>query len=231
VKLGKSRITDIHTPGRREFALKIHGALNTYEAQNGADCVFHTGSLPLNAREIQKPGFCAYRFGPIAILNPGLELQLGRTETNDALERSLKMIRTPLAALFCMMSLASIAQAESAVENKIVPEDQRAFFTVSDPIQFAVVTGDLQKGPQGTFGRFPGDFITPMHTHSHAYEAIVISGRMTNPFDGEENPPVMGPGSFWSVAAGAEHATACVSEEPCEFFMFASDGFDFEVAE
>jgi len=141
------------------------------------------------------------------------------------------MIRFTTLAILCGMSVASVAQAESAVENKATPADQRAFFTVSDPIEFAVATGDLQKGPQGTFGRFPGNFSTPEHTHRHAYEAIVISGEMINPFDGDDNPPLMGPGSFWSVAAGAKHATACVSEEPCEFFMFASQGFDFTLAE
>jgi len=135
-----------------------------------------------------------------------------------------------LAAL-CALSLTTAAHAGSDVSNNAVPADQREFFTVSDPIQFAVATGDLQNGPQGTFGRFPGNFITPVHTHSHAYQAVVISGEMTNPFDREKNPPVMGPGSFWSVAANAEHATACVSEEPCEFFMFANEGFDFTVVE
>ena len=141
------------------------------------------------------------------------------------------MSRISLFAAFCTISLATVAHAEGDVANKAVPADQREFFAVSGPIQFAVATGDLQNGPQGTFGRFPGNFTTPVHTHSHAYRAVVISGEMTNPFDGENNPPVMGPGSFWSVAANAEHATACVSEEPCEFFMFADNGFDFMVVE
>ncbi|GAB4282520.1 MAG: hypothetical protein Kow0058_01010 [Roseovarius sp.] len=137
------------------------------------------------------------------------------------------MSRVTLSATLCAISLASAASAGEAIENRVILADQREFFVVSDPIRFAVVTGDLQKGPQGTFGRFPAHFITPLHTHSHAYQAVVIAGQMTNPFAGEENPPVMGPGSFWSVAANAVHATACVSDEACEFFMFASEGFDF----
>lgn len=123
--------------------------------------------------------------------------------------------------------MAIAANAEQPVANTVVTEDAREFFVVADPIQFAVVSGDLQSGPQGTFGRFPANFETPKHIHSHAYRAVVISGEMTNPFDGEKEPPVMAAGSFWSVAAGAAHATACVSDTPCEFFMFAEDGFDF----
>lgn len=139
------------------------------------------------------------------------------------------MSRFTVLAALCSISLATAASAGEEIENKAIPADQLEFFVVADPIQFAVATGDLQNGPQGTFGRFPAHFITPVHTHSHAYQAVVISGQMTNPFEGEENPPVMGPGSFWSVAANAVHATACVSDEPCEFFMFATEGFDFTV--
>tara|TARA_R110002074_G_scaffold164949_2_gene324883 strand:+ start:209 stop:634 length:426 start_codon:yes stop_codon:yes gene_type:complete len=132
------------------------------------------------------------------------------------------------AALFV---LAGTANAQGPVENTVVTEDARAFFVVADPIQFAVVSGDLQAGPQGTFGRFPANFETPNHIHSHAYRAVVVSGEMTNPFKGEATSPVMKVGSYWSVAAGAEHSTACVSDTPCEFFMFADEGFDFTPVE
>ena len=130
-----------------------------------------------------------------------------------------------------LVALASAASADGPVENTVVTEGSREFFVVSDPIQFAVVSGDLQTGPQGTFGRFPANFETPKHVHSHAYRAVVISGEMTNPFEGEVTAPVMEAGSYWSVAAGAEHSTACVSDTPCEFFMFADEGFDFTPVE
>ncbi len=52
---------------------------------------------------------------------------------------------------------------------------------------------------------------------------------MTNPFEGEDNPPQMGPGSYWYVPAGAVHATACVSNTPCRFFFTAEEAFDFTV--
>lgn len=137
----------------------------------------------------------------------------------------MKRLALKTAAVF--IALASAAHAQEPVENTVVTQDARAFFVVSDPIKFAVVSGDLQAGPQSTFGRFPANFETPNHTHSHAYRAVVISGEMTNPFDGETTPPTMKAGSFWSVAAGAKHSTACVSSVPCEFFMFADEGFDF----
>lgn len=54
---------------------------------------------------------------------------------------------------------------------------------------------------------------------------------MTNPFEGEESPPRMGPGSYWYVPAGAVHATACVSDTPCQFYFHAESGFDFTPVE
>ncbi len=141
----------------------------------------------------------------------------------------MKLHTLGLAAM--LVTLAGGAFAQDAVKNTVVPESSREFFVAADPIQFAVVSGDLNKGPQGTFGRFPANFETPVHVHSHSYRAVVISGEMTNPFKGQSNPPVMKPGSFWSVAANAVHSTACVSDTPCEFFMFADEGFDFTPVE
>ncbi len=141
----------------------------------------------------------------------------------------MKHVTLGLAA--ALFALAGTANAQGPVENTVITADTREFFLAADPIQFAVVSGDLQAGPQGTFGLFPANFETPNHIHSHSYRAVVISGEMTNPFKGEANPPVMTAGSFWSVAAGAEHSTACVSDTPCEFFMFADEGFDFTPVE
>ena len=68
---------------------------------------------------------------------------------------------------------------------------------------------------------------SPPHIHTHGYRAVVLKGTMTNPFDGEENPPEMEPGSYWAVKAGEKHTTACVSDTPCEFLMWGGEKFDF----
>ena len=104
---------------------------------------------------------------------------------------------------------------------------------VNEAIRFGDAFGDRATGPQGTFGTFPGNFNTPVHTHTGAYHAVVLKGEMTNPFgaEGEANPPTMGPGSYWYVPAGMAHATACVSAEPCMFYMHAGGAFDFTPVE
>jgi len=113
------------------------------------------------------------------------------------------------------------------VTNKILREQDKQFNPMFGPVEFADAFGDRAKGPHGTFGKFPAGFETPAHIHSHGYRAVVLKGTMTNPFEGEKNPPKMEPGSYWSVAAGAKHTTACVSETPCEFLMWGDNDFDF----
>ena len=88
--------------------------------------------------------------------------------------------------------------------------------------------GDMSKGGHGTFGKFPANFITPVHTHSGAYHGVVIKGTMTNPFKDQTDPPKMSPGSYWYVPAKSEHATACVSDTPCQFYFHADSAFDFK---
>jgi quercetin dioxygenase-like cupin family protein len=70
---------------------------------------------------------------------------------------------------------------------------------------------------------------SPTHTHTHDYYSIVISGTVTNPFEGEEDPPEMGPGDAWCVPGGAVHRIACVSEEPCLFHTHGDALWDLQL--
>lgn len=112
-----------------------------------------------------------------------------------------------------------------------LPGWQLEFQNINPAIKMAAAYGDRSEGAHGSFGRFPPNFETPVHTHTGAYHGIVIKGVMTNPFKGEETPPTMEPGSYWYVPAGSAHATACVSNIPCEFYFYADEAFDFHVVE
>ncbi|MFS4493475.1 DUF4437 domain-containing protein [Maribacter sp. 2308TA10-17] len=114
----------------------------------------------------------------------------------------------------------------------LTPEDLK-WETAFDgfPINFAKVSGSTFKTPHSTFSKFPGgNFITPPHIHAHSYQAVVLSGKMINPMEGEkpEDAKVMGPGSYWYVPANQIHTTGCVSKEPCVFYMHQPVPFNFE---
>ena len=128
--------------------------------------------------------------------------------------------------------IAANAQSTTDSAKEIaLPGWQVQIESINPAIKMATVYGDRGKGAHGTFGTFPPDFITPFHTHSTAYNGVVIKGVMTNPFRGQNAPPTLEPGSFWHVPAGSEHATACVSNVPCEFYFHSEGAFDFNVVE
>ncbi len=143
------------------------------------------------------------------------------------------------AALIVLAFAAGCAAQASKAEQSgfdskrevALPAEDLAFENINPAIRMATAWGNKGVGQHGTFGRFPAEFITPSHTHSGAYHGVVLTGEMTNPFKDEKNPPVMSPGSYWYVPAGAEHATACVSVEPCEFYFHAEQAFDFHPVE
>jgi quercetin dioxygenase-like cupin family protein len=102
---------------------------------------------------------------------------------------------------------------------------------INPAIQMAGAYGDMSKGLHGTFGKFPPSFSTPFHPHSGAYHGVVLKGVMTNPFKNEAKSPRMEAGSYWHVPTNSVHATACVSDTPCEFYFHAGKGFDFKQVE
>lgn len=146
----------------------------------------------------------------------------------------MKMTSLVLSALIAMPAFAGAALAERPFDpNKpvVVQRESLSYFALNDAISMADAYGALAEGMHGTFGKFPAHFDAGLHTHTGAYRGIVLKGVMTNPFGSETDPPRMEPGSYWYVPAGMVHSTACVSDEPCEFFFYADSGFDFHPTE
>ncbi len=138
----------------------------------------------------------------------------------------IKILAAATVTLFISVSHFT-AMAESGVIGLATPAAKIEFTPIAPFVKMGGAWGDRASGAHGTFGEFPGGAASPLHTHSGAYHGVVITGVMTNPFEGESNPPKMGPGSYWYVPAGMEHVTACVSKEPCLFYFHAQGSFDF----
>ena len=139
----------------------------------------------------------------------------------------------PLAILALLLTVActtASADGPAAFDPalpQVIPTDKLEFVNLNPAIRMAHAYGDRSKGAHGSFGTFPENFTTPFHPHSGAYHGVVIEGVMTNPFQGEKNPPQLSAGSYWYVPADAVHATACVSATPCKFYFYAAEAFDF----
>jgi quercetin dioxygenase-like cupin family protein len=95
-------------------------------------------------------------------------------------------------------------------------------------IEFSDAFGDMTSGQHGTFFTFTPGFISPVHTHTYGYYAVVIKGEMEN-YEVGAAPIKMGPGSYWYQRGKKAHTTVCLSKTSCEIFIVQNQKFDAQV--
>jgi hypothetical protein len=94
-------------------------------------------------------------------------------------------------------------------------------------LQAAPAYGDFANGPHGTFIKMPAGYVSPAHTHSEDYWAVVISGVLVNKKpDGPDVP--LAAGSYYFQKGAELHITKCLSPEGCVFFVNQSGKFDYK---
>lgn len=86
-------------------------------------------------------------------------------------------------------------------------------------------------GSHGRFFRFPPEFASPLHIHTHDYHGVVIEGVLQNPMGDAAAAVSLPAGSAYFVPGGALHRTLCVSETPCLFYVHQQAPFDLIVRE
>ena len=97
---------------------------------------------------------------------------------------------------------------------------------VHGELKAAPAYGDLANGAHGTFIKMPAGYVSPTHTHTEDYWAVVVSGVMVNKTpDGADVPlPV---GSYFLQKGGEPHVTKCISPTECIFFINQNGKFDY----
>jgi hypothetical protein len=142
------------------------------------------------------------------------------------------LTKAALAAALAATSLVSAAAlARDNTPSVSIPADQISFFptgvkTAAGELQAGPAYGDLQHGKHGTFIRMPAHFVSPLHTHTQDYYAVVVAGVGANGRPGE--PDIKLPvGSYWFQKGGEPHITKCVSSTDCLFFISQPDKFDY----
>ena len=98
-------------------------------------------------------------------------------------------------------------------------------------VSFAAAHGDWSSEAHGKFVRIDPGIMAPLHVHTHAYHGVMLSGTLTHPYAGEDNPPELGPGAYFYAPGGAAHVTGCISDEPCVFYTHGDDLWDIAVVE
>jgi hypothetical protein len=85
--------------------------------------------------------------------------------------------------------------------------------------------GNLGTGRHGTFIRQPPGFVSPNHTHTEDYYAVVVKGVIVNTQTGGKEIRLPA-GSYYFQRGEEDHVTKCVSETECLFFIVQPGKFD-----
>ena len=153
------------------------------------------------------------------------------------------MSRTALRALLALAGAAIVvvglpAGAHEPAATKI-DKDTKVFWQPEDikwePFALpgskqAKLWGDPDKGEHGALYMWPAGTTAPLHHHSHGDHVVIIAGTLVLQTEGgavEE----MTPGSYFSMAGGVKHTTACKAGLDCVFFVHREGKFDAVMAE
>jgi len=97
-------------------------------------------------------------------------------------------------------------------------------------VSFAPAYGDWEKGAHGKYVRIDAGAEVPMHIHSNAYHAVLISGEVVNLYEDSDDITV-DPGSYFYVAGKRPHGHRCKSSEPCFFYTYGDGLWDVTVTQ
>ncbi len=91
------------------------------------------------------------------------------------------------------------------------------------------VRGNFAEGQHITYIKFGAGMKTPVHTHSHDYTGIVVSGVTRHFVPGKPETEVELPaGSHWFIPAELPHVSECLAGEDCVMALFQNENFDFK---
>ena len=99
----------------------------------------------------------------------------------------------------------------------LVPFDEIAFHRPIPIVapEMAALWGDRSAGASGNEEKQPAGKVSALHVHPNDTYAMVIQGRMTHAFEGGPAAVELGPGSFYTLPAGAPHVSACLDGSDC----------------
>jgi anti-sigma factor ChrR (cupin superfamily) len=88
--------------------------------------------------------------------------------------------------------------------------------------------GDRKVGHYGMLMKFPAGFKSGIHTHTGAYNGVVVRGVITNPVVGGAPAQPLHQGSWWYQPGGQQHETNCSSEGECVIFIAQETPIDYQ---
>lgn len=134
-----------------------------------------------------------------------------------------KSITKAIAVTGLLTSTAALpAQSKTAESSyRIALENAEFFQPVGAPFELAVLWGDPQKGPSAVFMKFPPNFPRAMHSHTHGYHGVVITGASKHYLESESEAgvPLQTPGDYWYQPGGEPHNDSFPTDEETILFI------------
>jgi quercetin dioxygenase-like cupin family protein len=141
-----------------------------------------------------------------------------------------KLVVSGMTALLIVVASVGIVQAQKESsknkKNVIYVAAEKATFNQSPTagVSMAVLWGDPNKGPHGTFTKFEPGYDAGMHTHTSDVWLVVIKGAYL--YKDDEGEKRVGPGDFIRVPGGHKHWSGGDKAEGALFYQEGSGKFD-----
>jgi len=92
----------------------------------------------------------------------------------------------------------------------------------------SAVNGDFSSGAHITYVKFSAGMTTPLHTHSHDYVGIVLTGVSMHWLPGKpETKKKLSAGAHWFMPANVEHVSECLPGVECIMALYQQNSMDF----
>jgi quercetin dioxygenase-like cupin family protein len=138
-----------------------------------------------------------------------------------------KLVVFGLTTLIMVVASVGVAQAQSKEKkNVIYVAAEKATFSQSPTagVSMAVLWGDPNKGPHGTFTKFAPGYDAGLHTHTSDVWLVVIQGAYL--YKDDEGEKRVGPGEFLRVPGGHRHWSGGDKADGALFYQEGSGKFD-----
>ncbi len=94
--------------------------------------------------------------------------------------------------------------------------------------QVSPVSGDFSSEGHVTYVKFPAGMTTPLHTHTHDYVGIVVTGVSMHWEPGKpETKKKLSAGAHWFVPANTPHVSECLPGVECIMAIYQQAAMDF----
>ena len=136
----------------------------------------------------------------------------------------MKLIVLPASA--ALLFAATLAHSDPI---RLLSSDDYQWETTPEGVAFATLEGDRFAESYQALVRLPAGTISPPHVKTANMYGIMLQGEMIHYIDGDDPEAArrIGPGSFYGIARGTPHVSACVSETECIAYLYQDGPFDF----